>query len=84
MNFYGLIRLVDSSPEGLTEDFGDYLTWSEYMTGQVPGQGFEQAMMFYISDLLQYFFKSFRQSLITILKMPLGASYSFLGNLMCD
>ena len=29
---YRLIRLVNSSPEGLTEDFDDYLTWSEYMT----------------------------------------------------
>ena len=29
MNF---IRLVNSSPEGLTEDFGDCLTWSESMT----------------------------------------------------
>ena len=37
--------------------------------------------MLYISDLLQFFLKSFHQSLITILKMPLGASYSFLGNL---
>ena len=25
-NFYGLIQLVNSSPEGLTEVFGDYLT----------------------------------------------------------
>ena len=30
INFYGLIQLVNSSPEGLTEDFGDHLTWSEY------------------------------------------------------
>jgi len=33
INFYGLIRLVNSSPEGLTEAFGDYLTGSEYMLG---------------------------------------------------
>ena len=51
------------------------------MTRQVPGQGFEQAMMLFISDLLQSFLKSLRQSLIIILNMPLSASYSFLGNL---
>ena len=33
MNFYGLVRLVNASPEGLTEFFGDYLTQSEYRTG---------------------------------------------------
>ena len=61
MNFYGLIRLVNSSPEELAEDFDDYLTWSEYMTRQVPWEGFEQAMMLYISDLLQYFEGCFLQ-----------------------
>ena len=66
MNFYGLIRLANSLPKGLMEGFDDY---------------FEQAMMLYISDLLQSFLKSFRQSLIIILKVPLSASYSFLGNL---
>ena len=74
MNFYGLTRLVNSSPEGLTEGFDDYSTRSESMTRQVPGQGFEQAMMLYISDLLQSFVKSLRQSLIIIYKMPLSAS----------
>ena len=54
---------------------------TEVSTLLIVTQGFEQAMMLYISDLLQYFFKSFRQLLITILKMPLDASYSFLGNL---
>ena len=38
-------------------------------------------MVLCISDLLQSFLKSFRQSLIGLLKMPLSASYSFLGNL---
>ena len=38
-------------------------------------------MMLCISDLLQSFLKSIRQSLIIIHKMPLSASYSFLGNL---
>ena len=37
--------------------------------------------MLCISGLLQSFLKSLRQSLIIILKMPLSASYSFLGNL---
>ena len=37
--------------------------------------------MLCFSDLLQSFLKSLRQSLIIILKMPLSASYSFLGNL---
>ena len=29
---YGLIGLVNSSPEGLMENLGDYLTWNEYVT----------------------------------------------------
>ena len=28
-NFHELIRLVNSSPERLMEDFDDYLSWSE-------------------------------------------------------
>ena len=37
--------------------------------------------MLCISDLLQSFLKSFHQSLVGLLKMPLSASYSFLSNL---